>query len=156
MINYKRGQERSLLMWILGIATVVVVILFVYNFFNQGDKVLGNAPDDATVIGEACKLAAELGNTNAFCFQFRELHFGSKVVYATCDSAHKDYQVEIENWAQNGEELCKDLSTNIESRAKEFCKTQSDDTIVNEKVCYSSSEDGWGVSKSNPGETPAL
>ncbi len=148
----KRGQERSLLMWVLGSAAVVIVIVFFYNFFNQGSGILDQAPDDATIVAEACKLGLELNNQNAVCLQFRELHFGSRVEYATCDYAVDAKWISVDNWAQKGAEFCPPLVGEVKARAEGLCLSKPSETIVNGKVCYSEIEDveAWGKSKTNP------
>ena len=53
----KRGQERSILYWVLGLIALAIIAIGVYTFFNTLTESIDIAPDQASLRAKACTTA---------------------------------------------------------------------------------------------------
>ena len=119
MIN-KRGQERGLLTWVLGILAVVIIGLAVYMFFSRATDLIEISPDKTSARAEACKLAL---NLNDFC---RFTSAGTNA-YINCEYTEPNFVASLED-----ADTEYDCNANTEQN---FCNTLKKTSQVNTGKC---------------------
>lgn len=158
----KKGQQLPLEnAVVIGVLIVLLVVIgyFIYQGYVKGDIILQNLPDNAVIVAGNCEVAAKGGFTDAYCYQMRELEYGSKTAYANCDYIAKNYAVSIPS---QGEVICP--SDLVKLAAETECKKLKDKEMVvvmlgttkTERVCWKDGAsvnhktDDWGYSKNHP------
>ncbi|MBS3099800.1 hypothetical protein J4463_01115 [Candidatus Pacearchaeota archaeon] len=83
----KKAQETSLLVWIVGIAAVVIIIIFLAGGFGFLGDIFNVAPGKALEVRlEACKLAVNTNNPTSFCrFDLIKVPGYSNEIYVNCE-----------------------------------------------------------------------
>ncbi len=134
----KKGAEETnwLMLAIIGLVFVLLIILGMWYVKKIASDVTGNVPDNAEIVAQGCSLAIGGELVNAYCFQFREIEFGSKKVYATCDYVKKNYGVvfDSEGITCVTSNIEKD-KLDLEKAILQKCLALKSDNLVNGKIC---------------------
>ena len=139
VMNKKAQSTQFIIILLVGLAAAVIVIIGVMGGFDAIFGKIGLLPGELEAAAQSCGISASGGLKTSYCNEFKYVTIAGTKQYATCD--HLEQYAEFEKLG----ETCN--STKVETLAEERCKTLKDNKLVNGKVCYSETEDDWGISK---------
>jgi len=139
MVGKKAQSTQFVIIFLVGLIAAVIVILGVSGVFDTIFGKIGLLPGELEAVAQSCGISASGGLKTSYCNEFKYVTIAGKNQYATCEHLEQ-----YASFDKLGEECD---STQVETLAKKRCETLKDDKVVNGKVCYSETEDDWGVSR---------
>ena len=133
---------RNVLILLTGMAAVVLVILFATGTFGKIGDIFSKV-SSIEITAQACGGYSSAGLESSYCNLFQKVDISGTKQYVTCKHLETRSEIVFEEWSGT-------CTSNQGNLSRTRCETLKDDDLVNGEVCYSETEDDWGVSKDNP------